>query len=101
LAMKMFGIALEKRGEIAATIDDALDADDVYSHSKKNDVISKDRNPRPFADLRTKLIEERLLTNPKDFLPNLIQERKRAVRIVFGNESGDCVKVTFDEAGEL
>lgn len=96
------GLGFPKEGwQIAAAVDDALDADRIARETEQDEVSADDGKPRPFADLRAEPVEERPLGDCENLLPDLLEKRDCAPGIVFRNEMGDGFEIAFDEAGEF
>jgi hypothetical protein len=91
----------EQLWQIATAVDDALDANDLADDAKEDDVSSHDCEARVFADLRTKLIEQRLPTDAVDFSANLADKTHGAAGIVLGDEVADGLQIAFDPARKL
>ena len=95
--------------EVAAAVNDTFDAHGSGyrgahgsgDNAEEDNVAAYDGQPCCFANFGTKLIEERLLSDSEDLMPDLPDEGNCPLWIVFGDEIGNGFKIAFDKAGEF
>jgi hypothetical protein len=87
--------------QVAAAVDDTLDANGVRNNAEENQVTADDGQPGAFANLGAKLIEEWMLPDLEDRAPDSADEQNRALRTLFGDEIGDRFEIAFDKPGEF
>ena len=92
---------MKKMREVAATVDDALDADGLGQHTEEDDLSPDNSQARLLADFRTKLVGQRVFGNAVELLPYFMNERDGAAGIVFGDELCNGLEIAFDVAREL
>ncbi len=87
--------------QIAAAIDDALDADSIGDHAEEDNIMAHDSKPGCFADLGAQLVKIRLFADFQDGMPNLPDQPNCPLRTILSDEIGDAFEVGLDKAGEL
>jgi hypothetical protein len=87
--------------QIAAAVNDPLNADGAGNHAEQNDVTAHDSEAGIIPDFGSKLKQIRLLRDAKHFPPDSPNEDDSSFRVLFSDEIGDCFEIIFDETGKL
>lgn len=82
-------LSVQQRGQIAAAIENAFNPDGFAQNPKQNDVTSDYRQTGVFADLRSKLVRQRLVPDLTNLFADLADERDCAEGIIVRDEVGD------------
>ena len=97
---------VEQLRQVAAAIDDALNTHrsgyngrhGCGDNSEEDNIVAQNGQPRSLANFGTNLIEERMLADFDDLLPDLPYEGNCSLRIVFGDEISNGFEIAFDKA---
>jgi hypothetical protein len=81
-------------------MDDALDSDKVFEHSKKDDITAGGKKPDLVPKLRTQSIELRIASRILDALENRPDHPGSLCRATLRDEFGDHRDIVCDKGGK-